>query len=245
MKTLIHFYSQVPQINVPLTLPDLPGIVDDERFVLDLHSQNPIAPSSATATPTVFVDLPSLPTPSIDQKDFASKQQTPNLPNFEQSAPSTTEVETLKAPPPPPPPPPPPSYELPVPPPPPPPEPPMDAEMSKVQVQKSKPVADASDRTNLMAEIRNAGGFGRAKLRDSASMDKKDDRWASASVGGDLMADLHAKLALRRKGIAGVVSGAFERISSMIPPPPRPNESYDGNSGTSEYDSQPDEDWEE
>lgn len=97
-----------------------------------------------------------------------------------------------------------------------------------------------------MAAIRDAGGIGRAKLRP---IDKKEDRWSSASVGGDLMADLHAKLALRRKGIAGSATGALERMSSAIPPPPpKSSEHYasDRNSATSEYDSQADtDDWEE
>lgn len=104
------------------------------------------------------------------------------------------------------------------------------------------------DHSNLMAEIRNAGGVGRAKLRRTV-LEEKGNRWSSASVGGDLMADLHAKLALRRKGIAGSGATAMERLSSLIPPPPpKPNEATtsDRNSATSEYDSQPDtDDWDE
>lgn len=109
-------------------------------------------------------------------------------------------------------------------------------------------MAKADDRSNLMAAIRNAGGIGRAKLRHTVPKEESGNRWSSASVGGDLMADLHAKLALRRKGIAGSGGSALERMSSLIPPPPKPSDAAasDRNSATSEYDSQPDtDDWDE
>ena len=97
-----------------------------------------------------------------------------------------------------------------------------------------------------MEAIRNAGGVGRAKLRPTVPAAKANNRFASASVGGDLMDDLHARLAMRRKGFAGPMMNAFERMSSMIPPPPKPSEVSDRNSATSEGDSQPDNDeWED
>lgn len=258
--------GEVPQINVPLTLPDLPGIVDDEKFVLDLNSQSPIAPSSATVTPTVRIDLPT-PVSTTDEIDVpsVSDQTAQNLPNFSSDS-KTTTSEVKASPPPPPPPPPPPSNQNPeqqtiasqssvqVPPPPPPPPPPLvpqsDDKDQATQVEKKSAPAQVAkgtdDHTNLMAAIREAGGLGRAKLRPTAATEKPNNRWASASVGGDLMADLHAKLSLRRKGIAGGGMNAFERMSSMIPPPPKPNEVSDRNSATSEGDSQPDNDeWEE
>lgn len=56
------------------------------------------------------------------------------------------------------------------------------------------------------------------------------------------MADLHAKLAMRRKGISGakgeVGEGALDKISAMIPPPP-PNDGKDSSTNTE------DEDWDE
>lgn len=56
------------------------------------------------------------------------------------------------------------------------------------------------------------------------------------------MADLHAKLAMRRKGISGTKpdgdsGNALDRISAMIPPPP----SNDRGSSTNTDD----EDWDE
>ncbi|KAL6266191.1 hypothetical protein P5V15_003051 [Pogonomyrmex californicus] len=260
--------GEVPQINVPLTLPDLPGIVDDEKFVLDLNSQSPIAPSSAVTTPTVRLDLP---TPISDNKESQSKIEDNvlhlSVPNRITSI--TTASQEAAPPLPPPPtftvnniannekigfqqaPPPPPPLPPPLPPPPPPPivEPIVSNDDSEKKDKTANlPSATTDDRSNLMAAIRDAGGIGRAKLRPTVPDEKKRDRWSSASVGGDLMADLHAKLALRRKGIAGSTVGALERMSSLIPPPPKPNEvaMSDRNSATSEYDSQPDtDDWEE
>lgn len=286
--------GEVPQINVPLTLPDLPGIVDDEKFVLDFNSQSPIAPSSAVTTPTVRLDLPT-PTSTIDEKDSSTKHDRtiPNLPGFADTDFSKDSTEPAPPPPPPPliasdtstsassnsktdsrsslvsssldpsiPPPPPPPLPPPPPspPPPPPPLPPAESETTIPEPQtkdsdKKKIVKDLNKaikpdvRSNLMEAIRNAGGIGRAKLRHTVPPEEKEgNRWSSASVGGDLIADLHAKLALRRKGIAGSGGSALERMSSLIPPPPKPSDTVasDRNSATSEYDSQPDtDDWDE
>lgn len=104
-----------------------------------------------------------------------------------------------------------------------------------------------------MAAIRDAGGIGRAKLRHASPASDKPggsskDRWSSASVGGDLMADLHATLSLRRKGIAGSSVNPLARLSSMIPPPPKPSaDATDRNSAASECESQDDDadGWEE
>ncbi|XP_046485166.1 WASH complex subunit 1 isoform X1 [Neodiprion pinetum] len=279
-----YFYAptlgEVPQINVPLSLPDLPGIVDDERFVLDLHSQSPIAPSSVVTTPTVNLPLPAAPSdsaPDATMEPQNSRENEPSLPNL--SLPSISSEQNPPPPPPPveignvshpgPPPPPPPNPSTlsistsqpppsaPAPPPPPPPpslvEPPKLSSSvtkdTKTQSVKSVPNVDQVDnRSSLMAAIRDAGGVGRAKLRSAARKDENTDKWSSAFVGGDLMADLHNKLSLRRRGISGTATGALGRMSAMIPPPPKPNESAtsERNSAASEQDSQPDtDDWEE
>lgn len=60
--------------------------------------------------------------------------------------------------------------------------------------------------------------------------------------GGDLMADLHAKLSMRRKGISGTkkqesmdASTAMEKISAMIPPPV-PTEINENNTEDEDWD---------
>lgn len=73
-----------------------------------------------------------------------------------------------------------------------------------------------------MDAIRKAGG---------SKVLRKTNEQPQANVpkGGDLMADLHLKLQMRRKGISGSkhadqghlggAEGAFARMSSIIPPP--------------------------
>ena len=91
-----------------------------------------------------------------------------------------------------------------------------------------------------MESIRKAGGKGSAKLRNvkERKLKKKAEKEKSAASGeggGDLMGDLFAKLSMRRKGISGSkgesskgsseASGgggsAMDKISAMIPAPPR------------------------
>ncbi|XP_012268668.2 WASH complex subunit 1-like [Athalia rosae] len=272
-----YFYAptlgEVPQINVPLILPDLPGIVEDERFVLDLNGQSPIAPSSVVTTPTVNLGSPNVNSSSTYGLTPTAQAVTENDSSLENSIPPSLSLEqysTVSLPsvetgsslqprlPSPPPPPPPPIPKIPEPqhppaPPPPPPPPPTEDSLPE-QKSKKQPVKTklkpepVDDRSNLMAAIREAGGAGRAKLKSAARKEEKADKWSSASVGGDLMADLHTKLSLRRKGISGTATSALDRMSAMIPPPPKPNElaTSERNSAASEQDSQADtDDWEE
>lgn len=86
-------------------------------------------------------------------------------------------------------------------------------------------------RADLMAAIRNAGGAGKAKLKNpkERKQKKRAEKEAPSSGGGDLMSDLFAKLSMRRKGISGSRGdksaedagggSAMDKISSMIPPP--------------------------
>lgn len=63
------------------------------------------------------------------------------------------------------------------------------------------------------------------------------------------MADLHAKLALRRKGISGTrvvegvveVGSAMSSVSAMIPPPPVPSADNVESTATEDEDN----DWDE
>ncbi|KAJ3596422.1 hypothetical protein NHX12_002829 [Muraenolepis orangiensis] len=94
----------------------------------------------------------------------------------------------------------------------------LDEPVSRAPRELAQP---PNSRANLLESIRNAGG--KAKLLG-----------ASAS-GGDFMSDLFNKLSMRRKGISGKgpaggdsadtplgTSGAFARMSDVIPPLPAP-----------------------
>uniref|UniRef100_A0A8C7PS89 WAS protein family homolog 1 n=1 Tax=Oncorhynchus mykiss TaxID=8022 RepID=A0A8C7PS89_ONCMY len=156
--------------------------------------------------------------------------------------------------PPPPPPPPPEPTHTPAPPPglppPPPPPPPPPAESPAEPNRTRTPVAGApgevvesNSRASLLESIRNAGGIGKAKLRNikERKMEKKkqkeQEQVVAAASGGDFMSDLFNKLAMRRKGISGKGPGggdsgegpagsgsAFARMSDVIPPLPAPHQ---------------------
>ena len=116
--------------------------------------------------------------------------------------------------------------------------------MLLVAVPSDVPAAVASDgRASLMESIRKAGGKGNAKLRSvkERKLKKKAEKEQTAvggGGGGDLMGDLFAKLSMRRKGISGSkqesggsseasVGGgsAMDKISAMIPAPPKTDRS--------------------
>ncbi|XP_076260274.1 WASH complex subunit 1-like [Rhynchophorus ferrugineus] len=225
-----YFYSpkveELPALDVPLDLPDLPGIADDLRYELDGGFN--IAPSATNPNPIPEVSLDLLSSLSVNN----------------------TEVDTQAVQPPPPPPP--PTINIPPPPPPPPMSVPVPPVLPPLQESsqvtdsvesvreneevKTNPVTPSSalnivkvtnldPRANLMEAIRNAGGSQKANLRKTSTETSK--LATKTSSPGDLMADLHSKLMMRRKGISGarkvdeVVSAdsTLARISSMIPPP--------------------------
>ncbi|XP_059622606.1 WASH complex subunit 1 [Phlebotomus argentipes] len=110
--------------------------------------------------------------------------------------------------------------ELTSPPPPPPPQPaPEPPAAPKSSSGGNMPVMTDA-RSNLMEAIRRAGG--KTKLR--AAEQKPAGKEAPKPAAGDLMADLHNKLSMRRKGISGAkdASGVMDRMSALIPPPPKP-----------------------
>ncbi|TMW53524.1 hypothetical protein DOY81_001401 [Sarcophaga bullata] len=242
--------SEAPELDLPLDLPDLPGIADDLRYESQEAKQK-IAPSLALAVE----NLPELSDLMKDNDKSDANNDT---------AKGTSDVSV----PPPPPPPPLPATNTAItsaPPPPPPPPPVLQEQSSRAytdQINKAKthstqPGSDT--RSELMAAIRNAGGIGKAHLRSTAAApvarNNKDDvdntnsntivaktSNSRTSQGGDLMADLHNKLLMRRKGISGLKDNTensnknintnnnvantpsgnpvISRLSSLIPPPP-------------------------
>ena len=93
-------------------------------------------------------------------------------------------------------------------------------------------VPSGDGRADLMAAIRNAGGAGKAKLKNAKERKQRKkeekEKTSGGGGGGDLMGDLFAKLQMRRKGISGSRGNkseetgggsAMDKISAMIPPP--------------------------
>ncbi|KAJ8269263.1 hypothetical protein COCON_G00118700 [Conger conger] len=238
-----YFYvpdlGQVPEIDVPSYLPDLPGIADDLMYSADL------GPGFAPSVPCSSA-IPELPS-------FGTEPEEPNGPG--------SRFSTGAPPPPPPPPPPPESPHLnsapppgappaPPPPPPPPPAPPTgggdlngQTPSGAVQGAPSEVVQPSDGRASLLESIRMAGGIGKAKLRNvkERKMEKKkqkeQEQVIATASGGDFMSDLFNKLAMRRKGISGKgpvpgeaadspasSGGAFARMSDVIPPLPVPGQ---------------------
>ncbi|XP_017720109.1 PREDICTED: LOW QUALITY PROTEIN: WAS protein family homolog 1 [Rhinopithecus bieti] len=225
-----YFYvpdlGQVPEIDVPSYLPDLPGIANDLMYSADL------GPGIAPSAPGTIPELPTFHT--------------------EVAEPLKTDLEdgVLTAPPPPPPPHHSPAPEVLASAPPLPPSTTAPVGQGTRQDNSSsaspsapvqgapKEVVDPSGgRATLLESIRQAGGIGKAKLRSvkerklEKKKQKEQEQVRATSQGGDLMSDLFNKLVMRRKGISGKgpgagegPGGAFARVSDSIPPLPPPQQ---------------------
>ncbi|CAB1323128.1 unnamed protein product [Coregonus sp. 'balchen'] len=228
-----YFYvpdlGQVPEIDVPSYLPDLPGIADDLSYSQDLGPG--IAPSGPTHT---FPELPSFTGEDMPGSQFQIAVPPPPPPPPPPPEPTHTPTPPPGLPPPPPPPPPPPANS------------PADASYTQstaTVVGAPSEVVESKGRASLLESIRNAGGIGKAKLRNvkERKMEKKkqkeQEQVVAAASGGDFMSDLFNKLAMRRKGISGKGPGggdsgegpagsgsAFARMSDVIPPLPAPHQ---------------------
>ncbi|XP_055693901.1 WASH complex subunit 1 [Lutzomyia longipalpis] len=206
-------FDEAPALDVPDDLPDLPGIAGDVMFTEGLPKV-PVAVPAAQTPGEISTLLPT-----DDELDLhAPIVRTLAVPEVE----DRHVDETPSAAPPPPPPQPlpePPAASTPL---------PKDASGSKLP-----PMTDA--RSNLMEAIRQAGGKAKLRAAEQKPAGKKE---TSAPAAGDLMADLHNKLSMRRKGISGAKdpSGVMDKMSALIPPPPKPT--------ASTTDASEDDDWE-
>lgn len=228
-----HYFPnmmQAPEIDLPMDLPDLPGIADDISF--SIPDQELIAPSLAKMN--IVNDLPNV-------AELMEAESTKKLQEIQQPSEEKTKTKVVEPPPVPiniPPPPPIPQNFVPLPP-------PIPKESAKVEhVSLSEPKGD-DVRSSLMQAIRNAGG--KSKLRSIPAADEQptvaSKKKPQAPPTGDLMSDLHAKLAMRRRGIAGSKeakkekASLMDKVSSLIPPPPkRTADSSDDDSSSTEND---------
>uniref|UniRef100_A0A2K6G5J5 WH2 domain-containing protein n=1 Tax=Propithecus coquereli TaxID=379532 RepID=A0A2K6G5J5_PROCO len=182
-----YFYvpdlGQVPEIDVPSYLPDLPGIADDLTYSADL------GPGIAPSAPGTIPELPT----------FQTEVAEPFKPDLENGV--------LTAPPPPPPPAPLPQTMAPAG------QGAREDESSSsvspsapVQGAPKEVAEPSSGRASLLESIRQAGGIGKAKLRSvkerklEKKKQKEQEQVRATSQGGNLMSDLFNKLAMRRKG---------------------------------------------
>ena len=210
--------ADLPELEVPLSLPTLTHVAFDVTYSADLGPS--IAPSLAN---TSVPELPNLAEPS------AATTATLPEPTGSSGPPPPPDAPAGSAPPPPPPPP-------PVggpPPPPPPPGPGSDSDDD--EETESPPVEGGDARASLMDAIRKAGGASKAGLKNAKQRKKeRKQKKEEAESPGDLLSDLSAALGRRRKAMSGkdkkddapsLGGGSMmDKISAMIPPPPAPGE---------------------
>nr|AGA18689.1 washout [Drosophila melanogaster] len=246
-----------PAIDVPLDLPDLPGIANDLQYE-PVEEQTPIAPSQQ------FGDLPELPDLGLEEQDIivqaiAAQTHIPGPVRRKSVGQCPSPVTAAPPPPPPPPPtppPPPPAQTSAIPSPPPFPTKgavkPLSPSLATPLNMPQPPPATEDPRSELMAAIRNAGGVHGGRLRSPAAapLDVVDNSRSKAggAVTGDLMADLHNKLMLRRKGISGSQNPVeatagnplMQQLSRVIPPPVQPRK---GSKSSDEHSEDDEDGW--
>lgn len=210
-------FEEVPSIDVPVDLPDLPGIADDLKFsaiVAPVISSKP-QPTDNKSKSIDEITVADLPVISKPKKQALSSVETAVANS------STKTVPPSSIPPPPPLP---PEIPLPVSAPPPPPPLPGDDQISapEATVPKNKaPVGDVH--ATLMEAIRKAGGKEKAHLRQVDSSETLQPSSSSTNENEVMFIDdLYAALARRRKGISGQKDSdknvsMMDRVSAMIP----------------------------
>lgn len=206
-------YEEVPSIDVPADLPDLPGIAGDVQY---FKEEENVETTSDIFKPSTVVDLPN-----FDELDLSKDDETvtdnmtePIVQELVKTEQETTVSSIVTK---------------------------TDFIEDVKPVKSDQNVNKINDNVNthsvLMDEIRNAGGLQKAKLR---SVSDRKTNSETISTGNDLMDDLHKKLAMRRQGISGNnkkndsdLEGVFYQMSlKMLPPEPESENEADGNDDT-------------
>uniref|UniRef100_G1U687 WH2 domain-containing protein n=1 Tax=Oryctolagus cuniculus TaxID=9986 RepID=G1U687_RABIT len=176
-----YFYvpdlGQVPEIDVPSYLPDLPGIADDLMYSADL------GPGIAPSAPGAIPELPTFHTEVVepfkpDLEDGVLTAPPPPPPQTVASTGQGARVDDSGS----------------------------SGPPAAVQGAPKEVVDPSSGRATLLESIRQAGGIGKAKLRSvkerklEKKKQKEREQVRATSQSGDLMSDLFNKLVMRRKG---------------------------------------------
>jgi WAS family protein 1 len=247
--------SQAPDNEFPLDLPDLEGMIagDISFSVPDEELNVP----SFRANMNIVNELPNI-TDLIEAKNT----QTPVMEGAgkkdeiaDVKMPEVSKLNEIPLPPPIP-------SNIPLPPPIPqniPLPPPLliNNPTSSTMKKTENPVSSGDDaRSSLLKAIRDAAG--KPKLRSiPAAADehpnpvpkKSQQQQSQQSQPMDLMSEMHQKLLMRRRGIAGSKEAKKEktsmmsRLSSLIPPPPKKGPSSDDSDSSSDNDNNDDDDW--
>lgn len=211
-------YEEVPSIDVPADLPDLPGIAADIQCFKENNVDLP-----SVYKPASVVDLPSFDELDDIQNDeiiaddpVTVEQETVKLTD-EQSLTDEQNITIITQ--------------------------NISDHIEDISIKNDQNTSkifnnNVNTHSILMDEIRNAGGLKKAKLRSVD--DRKMNNNETLSTGEGLMADLHKKLAMRRQGISGnnqqndsSMGGLIYRIASTMLPPNLESESEaDGDEDT-------------
>lgn len=207
-------YEEVPSIDVPADLPDLPGIAGNIQYFKEENTNVQVI-----CKPSNIVDLPNL----DDLDDFKNSETiTDDLTTTAQEIINPepdilTTVESIQK-----------NID--------------HTEENNIPIKNDRNVnkifnENVNTHSILMDEIRNAGGLKKAKLRSVE--DRKISTNEALPTGGGLMADLHKKLAMRRQGISGnnqndsSLEGVMSRVAlTMLPPNLESESEVDGDDDT-------------
>jgi WAS protein family homolog 1 len=226
-------FNEAPEFEFPVDLPDLEGIANDISF--SMPDEEIMFPSFRGIN--IVNDLPNVSDlieaessrKVSDENKVVEVKQDPVIapPSIPVNIPLPPPIPSNFVPPPPPP-------------------PPMIPTSNETPKSTPLPNVDSA-RSNLMDAIRKAGG--KAKLKSIPAADEQvpeqiKKKKPAAAPAMDLMSDLHEKLRLRRKGIAGSKEAKKEKpsilnkLSAIIPPPKK-----DDNSDSDSSSDTNDDDW--